>query len=301
MPTRTPPGSPPSPAGSAGTAHPWLPGLLRLWHEQLPDVEIRIFEGLDEEMEQWLESGTVDAAVLIDPDPMPRGALHLVTDAYEAVVRSDHPLAGQESIELADLLDDPLLATTSSCEAPVKHLHVLTGLPYRPTQRIREFTTLLAMVEAGLGVAIIPSLAASMLPDTLTLIPLLPRLERRLVLTGPGPTPASRAPRVHLERSRGVPGGSRARIQRVGRRAPRGKVRYDRSPRYWVCPELGLRRNGGWPSAAGPGWRPSTASPVRKAPMKRAVWKATSAGSVATMWSLCRNCHELSTQGGRAL
>ncbi|MFD4507070.1 LysR family transcriptional regulator [Streptomyces sp. NPDC058457] len=178
-------------AGSIGLAVPptaargLLPGLLRLWHEQLPQVEITLFEGLDEEIEEWLESGTVDAAILIDPDPLPRGALHLATDAYEAVVRSDHPLAGEESIGLADLLEDPLLATTSGCETQVKHLHALTGRPYRPTQRIRELTTLLCMVEAGLGVAIVPSLAASMLSDTLTLVPLRPRLERRLVLTGP--------------------------------------------------------------------------------------------------------------------
>ncbi|ADI03826.1 transcriptional regulator, LysR family protein [Streptomyces bingchenggensis BCW-1] len=185
-------------AGAAGSirlavpptaARGLLPGLLRLWREQLPHIEIRIFEGLDEEIEEWLESGTVDAAVLIDPDPLPRGALHLATDAYEAVLRSDHPLAGEESIALADLLDDPLLATTSGCETQVKHLHSLTGHPYRPTQRIRELTTLLSMVEAGLGVAIIPSLAASMMPDTLTLVPLLPRLERRLVLTGPTARP----------------------------------------------------------------------------------------------------------------
>ncbi|MFD1546406.1 LysR family transcriptional regulator [Nonomuraea guangzhouensis] len=162
-----------------------LPGLLRLWHEHLPHVKIMLFEGLDEEIEQWLESGTVDAAVLIDPDPLPRGALLLATDAFEAVVRGDHPLAGEESIELADLLEDPLLASTSGCETQVKHLHSLTGLPYRPTQRIRELTTLLCMVEAGLGVGIIPSLAASMLSETLTLVPLRPRLERRLVLAGP--------------------------------------------------------------------------------------------------------------------
>ncbi|MFF3934724.1 LysR family transcriptional regulator [Streptomyces phaeofaciens] len=182
-------------AGTIGLAVPptaargLLPGLLRLWHEHLPHIGITIFEGLDEEIEQWLECGTVDAAVLIDPAPPPRGSLHLATDAYEAVVRSDHPLAGEKGIELADLLEDPLLATASGCETQVKQPHALTGLPYRPTQRIRELTTLLCMVEAGLGVGIIPSLAASMLSEALTLVPLRPRLERRLVLTGPSGRP----------------------------------------------------------------------------------------------------------------
>jgi DNA-binding transcriptional LysR family regulator len=166
-----------------------LPGLLRLWHEQLPHLEITIFEAIDEEIEHWLETGTVDAAFLIDPDPLPRGALPVGTDAYGAVVRSDHPLAGEESIELVDLLEDPLLVTTSGFDAPLRRLHAMADLPYRPTRRIRELMTLLSMVEAGLGVGILPSLATAMLSDTLTLVPLLPRLERQLVLTGPTTRP----------------------------------------------------------------------------------------------------------------
>ena len=166
-----------------------LPVLLRLWHEHLPHLEITVFEAVDEEIDQWVENGTVDAAFRIDPDPLPRGALHVATDAYEAVVRTDHPLARERSIDLADLLEDPLLVTTSGFGAPVEHLHAVAGLPYRPARRVRELMTLLSMVEAGLGVGILPSLAASMVSDALTLVPLEPRLERRLVLTGPTTRP----------------------------------------------------------------------------------------------------------------
>lgn len=102
-------------------AHGLLPRLLRLWRENAPHVEIRIFEGFAEEITQWLESGTVDAAILIDPDPVPRGAVPVATDALEAVMRGDHPLAGEDSIELADLLDDPLLATTSGAESQLRN------------------------------------------------------------------------------------------------------------------------------------------------------------------------------------
>ncbi|MFE0630740.1 LysR family transcriptional regulator [Streptomyces sp. NPDC058864] len=185
-------------AGAEGTitlavpptaAHGLLPRLLKLWREHAPHVEIRLFEGFAEEIAQWLESGTVDAAILIDPDPAPRGAVPVGTDALEAVMRGDHPLAGEESIELADLLDDPLLATTSGAESQLRELHTLAGVPYRPTQHIRELGTLLCMVEAGLGVAVVPSLTGSMLPGGLILVPVLPRVERRLFLTGPATRP----------------------------------------------------------------------------------------------------------------
>ncbi|QUQ71778.1 LysR family transcriptional regulator [Kutzneria sp. CA-103260] len=166
-----------------------LPGLLRRWHANRPDLEITVFEAVDDEIAQWLENGTVDAAFLIDPDPLPPGARLVATDDYQAVVRTDHPLAGEESIELADLLEDPLLVPTSGFGPPIARLHAMAGLPYRPSRLIRELLTLLSMVEAGLGVAILPSLAASMLSDALTLVPLQPLLERQLVLTGPTTRP----------------------------------------------------------------------------------------------------------------
>ncbi|MGW3312917.1 LysR family transcriptional regulator [Streptomyces sp. NPDC001073] len=166
-----------------------LPSLLRQWNTHLPLLEVTPFEAVDDEIEQWLENGTVDAAILIDPQPAPPGGLHVATDRYEAVVRTDHPLAGEQTIDLADLLEDPLLVTTSGFEAPLRRLHSMAGIPFRPTRRIRELSTLLAMLEAGLGVGVLPSLAASMLPNTLALVPLRPLLERRLVLTGPATRP----------------------------------------------------------------------------------------------------------------
>ena len=166
-----------------------LPELLRLWHQHLPHVEITVFEAVDHEIEQWLENGTVDAAFLIDPDPLPPGGLLVGSDVYEAVVRTDHPLAGQPAIDLADLLDDPLLVMNAGFVEPVKRLHAIAGVPYQPARHIRELSTLMSMVEAGIGVGILPSLAAAMLSDTLTLVPLVPRLPRHIVLTGPASRP----------------------------------------------------------------------------------------------------------------
>ncbi|WP_406274636.1 hypothetical protein OH779_39765 [Actinacidiphila glaucinigra] len=67
----------------------------------------------------------------------------MATDALEAVRRGDHPLVGEDSVELADLLDDPLLATTTGAESQLRELHARAGVPYRLTQHIRELGTLL--------------------------------------------------------------------------------------------------------------------------------------------------------------
>ncbi|MBT2532988.1 LysR family transcriptional regulator [Arthrobacter sp. ISL-48] len=176
-------------AAAPTASHRLVPGLLNRWRAELPGLDIRLFEGSDDELEVWLASGAVDAAVLIDPDPIPPGSIVLARDDFRAVVRSDHPLADMKGISLAELLEDPLLASSSGCEPQITAIHAKAGIPYAPAQRVHETSTLLGMVDAGLGVAILPSLACSMLANTLVMIELEPRVERSLVFAGPSGRP----------------------------------------------------------------------------------------------------------------
>ncbi|MFC4241780.1 LysR family transcriptional regulator [Gryllotalpicola reticulitermitis] len=166
-----------------------LPELLPAWNAQLPNVEISIYEGDDDEMPEWLESGVVDAAILVEPTPDPPGSVLLASDEFAAVVRADHPLAGLDGIPLAELDADGLIVSTGGCEAHVRKMHDEAGLPYVFTHRVREMSTLLRMVEQGLGVAIVPSLGRDMLPKSLIMKPLAQRRPRRLVLSGPASRP----------------------------------------------------------------------------------------------------------------
>ena len=176
-------------AAGVTVSHRLVPGLLRQWRAELPGLDIRLFEGGDNELDVWLATGAVDAAVLVDPDPVPDRGVVLARDDFCAVIRADHPLARVKRIALNDLLEDPLLVSTSGCELQIMELHEMTGSPYAPAQRVHETSTLLGMVEAGLGVAIMPSLARSMLDEKLVMVELEPRLERTLVFAGPSTRP----------------------------------------------------------------------------------------------------------------
>lgn len=176
-------------AAAPTASHRLVPELLKRWRTELPGLNIRLFEGGDDELPVWLSDGVVDAAVLIDPDPIPAGSIVLARDDFQAVLRSDHPLAVEERIPLRDLLDDPLLVSSSGCETQINAMHTLAGLPYSPAQRVHEMSTLLGMVDAELGVAILPSLARTLLPNGLVMVKLEPHLERALVFTGPSNRP----------------------------------------------------------------------------------------------------------------
>jgi DNA-binding transcriptional LysR family regulator len=162
-----------------------LPRLREVWAVTLPDVDVQVYEGDDDEMPEWLEAGTVDAAVLVDPSVVPDGGVVVATDEMAAVVRRDHPLASVGPLTLDDLHEDGLVAGGGGCEYQIQRMHEIAGQPFRYAHRVREMSTMFGMIQRGEGVSIVPSLGRVMLPDDLVMVPTVPHLERTLVLTGP--------------------------------------------------------------------------------------------------------------------
>jgi len=160
-----------------------LPELLGRWRAEFPAVTIRVFEGEDDEIAEWLAERTIDAAVLVSPES--HDGAEIGADEFLALVRRDHPLAGEAVIDIADLDDDPFLLSDGGCERYIRDLYRMAASRLRPTHRVRESGTLIAMVQAGVGVSVVPGLMAAMTDHDLVLVPLRQKIERRLVLTGP--------------------------------------------------------------------------------------------------------------------
>ncbi|MCF3106134.1 LysR family transcriptional regulator [Streptomyces roseoverticillatus] len=178
-----------------------VPELLRHWREDQPRITVRVFEGDSAEVATWLDDGTADAAILIDPPPGP-GVL-LATDHYQALLARDHPLAGEPSVDIRDLEDDQFLISPNGCEARIRTIHGLAGLRFDPTHRVRDLATLISMVQAGIGVTVLSEVSRSFIPPDLVLLPLEPRTARRLVLTGPSARPCHPAIRALAESAAG--------------------------------------------------------------------------------------------------
>ncbi|WAL98073.1 LysR family transcriptional regulator [Streptomyces sp. Je 1-369] len=174
-----------------------LPGLTAHWRESFPHVTVRVFEGDSAEIAGWLENGTADAAVLVDPPPGP--GVRLAVDGYRALLPRDHPLAGEPVVDIRDLADDDFLISPGGCEDRVRALHEPAGLRFAPAHRVRDLATLISMVQAGIGVTVLSEVSRPLLPADLVLVRVSPRAARRLVLSGPRDRPWHPAVRALAE------------------------------------------------------------------------------------------------------
>jgi DNA-binding transcriptional LysR family regulator len=172
-----------------------LPGLMSRLRRHHPGVSVTVLDGHDDELVAWVRTGTVDVAVVVgehdDLECQP-----LVTDELLAVVPASHPLAARAAVRGRELIDEPFILTRAGCERLVLAALAARGVTPRISHEVSEASSILAMVGEGLGVSVMPALAAIAPPATVVMRPLRPRSERRLslaVASKHSPAPAVRA------------------------------------------------------------------------------------------------------------
>ena len=114
--------------------------------------------------EQWIADGRVDCGFTSLPARPGFDTLFLEQDRLVAVLPENHRLAGLEKVSLAELCSEPFMLLDKDSNTGIAGLFSQCGL--KPDIR---FTTwddyaIMAMVESGLGVSILPELILKRVP-----------------------------------------------------------------------------------------------------------------------------------------
>jgi DNA-binding transcriptional LysR family regulator len=94
---------------------------------------------------------------------------HLLDDPYRIVLPATHPAATNRVIRLKEVSEAAWISTASArcnCLQTVTTACARAGFTPRFTLEADEFATTIGFVAAGLGVAMVPSLALSFVPET---------------------------------------------------------------------------------------------------------------------------------------
>lgn len=153
--------------------------LLREFTERHPAVEIRLLEGSEEEVRDWLDQGAAEAGVISLPGRGLETAV-LCDQRMVAVVPADSRLASQEHVSYADLATEPFVVGTGGCAEVFTPVARAAGVDFDVAFQAREVSAVLEIVRAGLGVSIVPESAVDQLLDGVDVRQLVPETVRRL-------------------------------------------------------------------------------------------------------------------------
>jgi DNA-binding transcriptional LysR family regulator len=141
-----------------------LPPLLAAYRQQHPQVEVSLREGNDFQALRWLDGGEVDVSFVVTPAENLE-TVELAQDELVLVLPRDHSLAGRSlSVPLASLQNEPLVLSTGGCAALVRSTFDRHKLKIKQAHVSQEGATAIAMVEARLGLTLMPALAVPPLP-----------------------------------------------------------------------------------------------------------------------------------------
>ncbi|MGP3922924.1 LysR family transcriptional regulator [Streptomyces sp. 8N616] len=175
-------------AAFATAARGLLPGVLAELAERHPSLDTRLTE-IDPHMTPGLVAqGVIDLAVThdwdISPLPAPEGVERAVIgdDPSDVVVPAGHPLARRAKLTREDLAGQRWICQPAGSVCHDWLVRTLRASGHEPdlAYQVAEYSTQLALVAAGLGIALVPRLGRDRLPDGAVALPLDPTPVRRL-------------------------------------------------------------------------------------------------------------------------
>ena len=143
-----------------------MPRLLRDYRAAWPQVTLDLREQpsqaqIDDLLAHRLDLGFIRPTTLMHDARL--ATLVVQREPLLAAVHSDHPLAAQPRVSLADLRDQPFVLYSASLGSGLREqtlaLCAQAGFAPRIAQEVHEMPTLIGLISAGLGVGIV---AASM-------------------------------------------------------------------------------------------------------------------------------------------
>ena len=150
----------------------WLPGILANFNEKYPHIEVKTYLGCYDEMNAWISNGTIDFGFLNLPTSKAFDTIPLKRDKLMVILPPNHPLRQQKTISYAQIKDECFIMPQWGSDDNIRRILNEHKLNLRVKYELMEERTILAMVQKGLGISILPELILVNVPDDIHIVDL---------------------------------------------------------------------------------------------------------------------------------
>ncbi|MBR3545825.1 MAG: LysR family transcriptional regulator [Oscillospiraceae bacterium] len=177
----------------------WLPGMMQEFQALYPKVDFRLFNGDYHDVDRWLTDGSADVGFVTLPTSLKCECVPLKEDRLLAVLPKGHPLAAEEICRVRDVAREPFISLLETSDDDARR--ALEAAEVKPNVRFttKDDYAIIAMVEQGLGVSIMPELLLQGHRNGIAARPLDPPASRMLALAVPAGDRAGPATRRFAE------------------------------------------------------------------------------------------------------
>lgn len=135
-----------------------LPGILAAFREERPRVHVHLSTGTTEDIVEELIAGDIHVALTRLTQHPEVESLHLYNDDLAFVVSPKHPFAAKGRVSIGEAGKEPFLffERSSSYHSLIYSMFLRVGVVPESVMELDSMETTKHMVQAGLGVSILP-------------------------------------------------------------------------------------------------------------------------------------------------
>ena len=151
----------------------WLPGMIKSFEQVCPQAQFKLLNGDYHDINTWLEEGSIDIGFVTMPDyPKNCRGIALKEDRLLAVLPKEHPLAGNSSFPVAAVENESFISIMENSANDTRRALDMAGVKAHVKYTTKDDYAVIAMVEQGLGISIMPELLLGGLTHNVKLMPL---------------------------------------------------------------------------------------------------------------------------------
>lgn len=177
----------------------WLPGILKQFVSEHPSIELKLYNGDYGDISRWLNEGSIDVGFLALPAEVNCECIPLMEDRMLAVLPKDHPMADLPKFPVAQVAREPFISLLESSDQDTRRILQAAGITPDIRFTTKDDYAIIAMVEQGLGMSIMPELLLKNHRENVAVLELLPKSSRLIGLAVPNASRSSPATRAFVD------------------------------------------------------------------------------------------------------
>lgn len=145
----------------------WLPGIIKNFHNEYPNIDFELLHGDYTEIENWIGEGRADCGFLRLPakeDLKDFECIFLEQDRLMVILPEQHPLAKCKYFPMDRLAAEPFILLEEGTENEIRDIFADHHISPNVRFTARDDYAIIAMVESGLGISILPELVLRRTP-----------------------------------------------------------------------------------------------------------------------------------------
>lgn len=148
----------------------WLPQIIKKFQNSFGSIEIKLLEGDYDDVDHWISTGTVDFGFVSLPTVKSFEVIPLKKDRLLCILPEEHPLTDERFISFEQIKDEPFIIPKWGYDSDVLRILKEHGITPKVKYEVEGNQTIIAMVQNGLGISIIPEMVLSWVPQNVRVV-----------------------------------------------------------------------------------------------------------------------------------